>query len=499
MKQKDDVDKLPPSNTLGKIGMHSALLLAASTVIETTSLLLLATRMGNDGFSDYMLALAMIGALAILPNSWFRIDFMRHLRFALDRKEDFGRRIGTYLTMTGMALLIVGVGVGLYNQHVQPAKTSWVLFAGLSNWLLIEIHFVLRILGRLALSTLLDLGARVFFLLVVLLARQDPDTMIAGYGFSRLAMACCAVAFVPWQVIGRPRLIWKETVDILRMHWHIFIAMLSEYWMNWAGVLVLSVMGNRADIGAVGLAARILSPIMSTFTLLSDMTLPKLIQGEHQGERAFERAVSTTLIPVFVGASTTLALLGIAALALLDPWVGGFLPRGAFPIFAGCLPAMAWMVFIAIDKMVLIARERLVETSLGMSLAGVVKLGLSVALLPWLGPTGICVAIVLSYAAYGAFYDWRIRRFLSDVPGLRLFILPILTASIAWGSVLAGFRPIPTAVACGVGLLSSLAFLRFGGLLRAEDVARVARTGLPRVAAQVLAGLTGFRLPKNVD
>ncbi len=481
---------LPSSRKLGAIGAINVVLLGFSTITEAGSIFLLATRFASEVFSSYILSLAYVGALAAVPNAWFRIDFLRHLRMALDGK-DVRARLSVYALLSVSVIALSAVALGSYLAEKRVASVPIVLLAGLASWMWAEMSVSLRISGRLMLPGILDLSARsMFFLSAIFVDRLDHALL--AFAMTRLSSVLIGSFYFPWRQFGMPRDFIRHTREIVVDHWHILAATVSEYGLGWAGVLVLEVVGNHAAIGAVGLATRVLTPILVSFTALGDTILPKLLQGDHQDDRRFERGVAKALVAVLVGATVTGGLLALGALSVAQSLFGGELPEGTILIFAGCLPAIAFMPIMVLYKLVLASRKLFRETSLGMIYAGVTKVALSFLLLPIMGVYGICVAIVLSYAVYAGYYWLCTRRVVEMTPKANLFVPGLVLSSAAAASLAVGLAPAWTILIAILGIAVHWTTLRLGRIVDAEEVERVGSTGLPKIARQVLGWLTGF-------
>jgi len=398
------------------------------------SMTILARLLGPDGLGKWSMGIAVATLFHAALLNWTQSS---HIRFGREEWVERRSLSGTWaarwpfvvagLLFSSVALLL---NPGNWLTTISGLGDGWgglVLLCLFSLWVSAEAQSLLQVTDRIGLLAMLPsvVGFATAGYYASLLATDVRSPAIVLAGFAGIQIVVWGVTWLAlYRKAGRfavaPRSAAVRTH--LRYAWPMLPGFAIGYASNWGDHLLLQHFFTSREVGLFQSAYRPMLLIVGLATPLTTVLLPRLIaqqMADLGAETRFVRKVVPTITSLW-------AFLLAPAIALL-PWGFQTLMGDSFapavPILLVLCIGVPACVLTNLFTVLFSVQKRLGRSVLLVLAMTGVNLGLSVALLPILGPIGAAVGTAASYLLVQFLYVWDQHRYLkiSALPMLGLF------------------------------------------------------------------------------
>ena len=374
-------------------------------ILSTT---ILARLLGPEGLGQWAMGLAVATLFHSALLNWTQSS---HIRFG--REEWIARKSlsGTWAArwpFVAAGLLVSGVLLLLdpwdWLTSVSGLADGWgglILLCLLAIWISAEAQSFLQITDRMGLlamlPTVVSFATAGYYASLLAADVRDPAIPLAGFAGIQIV-----VWGITWLVLYRKTgrfTLAPRSADVrahLRYAWPMLPGFALGYASNWGDHLLLQHLFSSHEVGLFQGAYRPMLLIMGLATPVSTVLLPRLI-ARQMDDRGTEARFVRSVVPTITSLWAFLLAPGIALL----PWgfqlLMGESFRPAVPILLVLCIGVPGCVLTNLYSVLFDVQKRLGRGVLLLLAMTVANLGLSVVLLPVLGPLGSAVGTAVSY------------------------------------------------------------------------------------------------------
>lgn len=430
----------PPRGQLVRSVSWLAVSLVVSKVSTLVALFALGRYLGEEFFGRFAIAFALPAALESLADLGIGWALVREGAHRRNELSDLA--IGALIPKLVLGALMVGVTVSLATLLGLPAEVSEAAFYLAIARALDSLTYLARAVFQASERMQYDaasftLDGAVRLLLVV----YGVASGFGVIGFAKAFVVASSITLVgTWIVAGRRSLRWPQH---LRVPMGLVVAglPLTAVWLLdnavlRVGVILVGLELGNAPAGGLAAAARIIEPLLSIPALFVSALLP--LATRHILE---ERATLTWLLPASLRIGALLASAATIAIAGLATTIVGVVFGPLFEIAGPLLRLLALSLVPLFIRTILIAfllairaQDRLI---LAQVVGATVNIGLTIVLLPTVGPSAAVAGIVVgesasvltAAAAVRNLRDMGIARTLVVLPPLGIGLVALVAAS----------------------------------------------------------------------
>ncbi|WP_177198460.1 lipopolysaccharide biosynthesis protein [Novosphingobium sp. CF614] len=408
--------------------MSSGVIWIAGTLATFLVGVILARRLGPEGYGIYGTAVAVATLLAVPAQLGLPLLATREVSAARarNRADDAAALAWWFAAMVAAASVLIGIALRLAIEVLplapalmQPLATAAILLPALALSSLTT--GLLRGQERVVTSQLLDVLVRPLAFAALLLAGSQPLGIPAALGAQTLAAA--AIALIGFTLFWRriPLLARRAAPRVRAWTAAALPMMLMEAMRTLEGnygVLVTSYAASTADAGLLRVAMAC-SVAVSVPISLQNIVVAPFLAGAHAADEPHRLARivagSTVFMTVSVGAATlAIAIAGQWAL----PFAFGTAFAGAYwPLLVlSCNQLLIAMFGPGVILLSMTGHERVVARAFTASVAAAVVAG--VLLVPWFGAVGVAASALVATLVRGGMLNRFARRTLGIEPSL---------------------------------------------------------------------------------
>jgi O-antigen/teichoic acid export membrane protein len=410
--------------------------------LAVLSVSLLARAVGPDGVGQW----AMILAVATLSHS-FLINWTQASNIRFGREEWVLQNSLANTWAARWPMIAVGTCLAFGLIFFQPFSfldklfnlpSSWwplILMFAFGQWCLFESQSIARVTDKITRLTLIPIWvdlATISFLSVVLL--QFPQAQIE-WVLSGVIIVITLVSAITWIIGFRDshswggKSNWEERKKVIKYSWPLLPGLLFAYLSNWGDHIILQYFRSAKEVGLFSISFQAMQVLMGLASSMSILFLPKLIEKK-LSETGVEQNYLTRICPTII----SLWLMTIIPALVFVPWlfslVFGKEFLEAIPILLLLCAAVPGSIFTAIYAILYESQGRLGKSSYYCSIAFLINIIISLALVAKYGGIGVSIGTTVSFFALQTLFLLDQHRYLK-VPSRKTIVL--LLFSLIYG------------------------------------------------------------------